>query len=353
MRKLFVILFLIFTVAVKGAGLTQSFHTKSNRALKIYNDGVTAYDFFSFNKAESCFREAIAIDKEFFEAYMMLGELLAKQRRYSDASLNYRTAVKIDSLFFKPVFFSLGMAEMKSGDYTNAQIHFKVYLAQTGMSEKNKVVARKNSRDCEFALGAMKKPIPFNPINIGNGINTIDDEYWPSITADGQTLMFTRQPVVKNSSSSQELLQEDFFVSFYTDNVWQTALNAGAPLNTRQNEGAQTLSSNGRYMYFTACDRPGGIGSCDIYFSSFNDGKWSDPSNLRTPVNSSHWESQPSISADGKTLFFSSNRPGGMGGKDLWYSTMNDRNMWNTPVNMGNKINTDGDEMSPFIHFDG
>jgi hypothetical protein len=106
-------------------------------------------------------------------------------------------------------------------------------------------------------------------------------------------------------------------------------------------------------MYFTACDRPGGVGSCDIYFSAFNDGRWSEPYNLRTPVNSSHWESQPSISADGKTLFFSSNRPGGMGGKDLWYSIMNDKNQWTTPVNMGDRINTDGDEMSPFIHFDG
>ena len=106
-------------------------------------------------------------------------------------------------------------------------------------------------------------------------------------------------------------------------------------------------------MYFTACDRPGGLGSCDIYFSAFNDGKWSEPYNLRSPVNSSHWESQPSISADGKTLFFSSNRPGGFGGKDLWYSVMNDKNQWTAPVNLGNKINTDGDEMSPFIHFDG
>jgi len=190
-------------------------------------------------------------------------------------------------------------------------------------------------------------------VNIGSAINTTDDEYWPTITADGQTLMFTRQPVSHGGSTTKDFLQEDFFLSFYTDDTWQKAINAGAPLNTRQNEGAQTLSSNGRYMYFTACDRPGGMGSCDIYFSAFNEGKWSEPYNLRSPVNSSHWESQPSISADGKTLFFSSNRPGGLGGKDLWYSIMNERNQWTTPVNMGEKINTEGDEMSPFIHFDG
>ncbi len=352
MKHLISIFFLII-LFTSGICYAQSFHTKSNKALKAYNEGVTAYDYFDLNKAEILFKEAISIDKQFYEAYMMLGELMSKQHRYSEAAMNFRYAVKLDSMFFKPVFFSLGQAEMKSGDYSNALLHLQVYLGQTGMSEKNTLVAQKNVRNCEFALKALKNPVPFNPVNIGNAINTTDDEYWPSITADGQTLMFTRQPVPRNGSSVKEFLEEDFFISFYTDDAWQKAVNAGTPLNTRQNEGAQTLSSNGRYMYFTACDRAGGMGSCDIYFSAFNEGKWSEPYNLRSPVNSSHWESQPSISADGKRLFFSSNRPGGMGGKDLWYSVMNDRNQWITPVNMGDKINTEGDEMSPFIHFDG
>jgi hypothetical protein len=352
--KLFLpILSLLTLFGVNSISYSQSFHTKSNKALHDYNEGVTAFDYLDFNRAELLFREAISIDRGFYEAYMMLGELMEKQRRYSEAVINYRAAVKLDSMFFKPVFFSLGMSEMKSGDYASALNHLNVYLAQAGMSEKNRIVAQKNVKNCEFSLNAIKNPVPFNPVNLGSAINTTDDEYWPSITADGQTLMFTRQPVPKSGNQSKEFLQEDFYVSYYIDNTWQLAVNAGAPLNTRQNEGAQTLSSNGRYMYFTACDRSGGMGSCDIYFSAFNDGRWSEPNNLRSPVNTSHWESQPSISADGKTLYFSSNRPGGMGGKDLWYSTMDDRNQWNTPLNLGSRINTDGDEMSPFIHFDG
>ena len=124
-------------------------------------------------------------------------------------------------------------------------------------------------------------------------------------------------------------------------------------INTINNEGAQTLSSGGNYMYFTACDRPGGLGSCDLYFSAFDNGKWSVPVNVGAPVNTQYWESQPSISADGKILFFSSSRPGGIGGKDIWYSVLKENNKWAVPVNMGNNINTEGDEMSPFIHFDG
>lgn len=353
MKSILIIFIFIFCIAGRQTALAQGFHTNSNKALKIYNDGVNSYDFYNYTKAESNFREAIKIDSKFYEAYMMLGELLAKQKKFSEASYNYRTAVRIDSLYFRPVFFNLANAEMMSGDYQNALIHFNVYLGQKGMSEKNTAIASKNVKNCEYAIIAMKNPVPFNPVSVGPGINTKDDEYWPSITADGQKMMFTRQPFSAGNSSQYTQSHEDFFVSYLSDGTWEKAVNAGAPLNTRLNEGAQTLSSNGTYMFFTACDRPRGMGSCDIYFSAFNDGKWSEPSNLRSPVNTSSWESQPSISADGKMLFFSSSRQGGKGGKDLWYSVINDKNIWTEPVNLGDNVNTEGDEMSPFIHFDG
>jgi outer membrane protein OmpA-like peptidoglycan-associated protein len=344
---------MIIPFTITQSSFSQSFHTSSNKALKVYNEGVSAYDYLDYSKAEYSFKTAISLDSKFYEAYMMLGELMTKLKRYAEASSNFQIAVRIDSLFFKPVFFSMANAEMMSGDYNRALIHFNVYLAQTGMSEKNRLISIQNVKNCEFALNAIKNPVPFNPVSVGASINTVDDEYWPSITADGQTLMFTRQQAQADNHLSKEQVQEDFYVSYFADDTWQKAFNAGAPLNTRQNEGAQTISSNGSYMFFTACDRPGGSGSCDLYFSSFSDGKWTEPSNLKAPVNTSYWESQPSLSADGKTLFFSSSRPGGSGGKDLWYSTMDTDNIWSLPVNMGSNINTPGDEMSPFIHFDG
>ncbi|MBG0859029.1 MAG: PD40 domain-containing protein [Bacteroidales bacterium] len=224
---------------------------------------------------------------------------------------------------------------------------------QSEISEKNRLITQKNRKNCEFAIEAMKKPVPFNPVSIGSAINTREDEYWPSITADGQTFMFTRQAYVNNFTGSYTKTQEDFFVSNFSGNEWQKANNAGEPLNTKENEGAQTLSSNGRYMYFTSCDRPGGIGSCDLYFSSFSNGRWSVPVNLGPPINTTYWESTPSVNADGTMLFFASNRPGGNGGKDIWYSAITKKGSWSQPVNLGNTINTSGEEMSPFIHFDG
>lgn len=353
MRWFYVIVICLIINLLSLTGHSQAIHSSSNKALKAYNEGLSFYDYFDFKNAETNFKVAINSDKSFYEAYLMLGELMSKQLRYNEAVNYYREAIKIDSTFYIPMFFSLAEAEFKSGKYEDALVHYNVYLSGDKISEKNKAIALKKVKNCEFALDAMKNPVPFNPVSVGSSINSINDEYWPSITADGQTLMFTRQNKPAKNSMGLTIEQEDFYISYMSENEWQNAINAGSPINTSQNEGAQTLSSGGTYMFFTACNRPGGLGSCDLYFSATDNGKWSVPMNVGTPVNSSSWESQPSISADDQILYFSSNRPGGLGGKDIWYSILDRNNKWRTPVNMGPNINSEGDEMSPFIHFDG
>ena len=351
--------FIIITIALLSSGYftevvySQQYHTASGKALKAYKTGLTAFDYIDYMNAELYFNQAIEADNKFYEAYMMLGELLLKQRRYHEAVNSFRKAVRIDSMFYSPVFFSLATAEMMSGDYNNALIHYNVYIVQKDVSAKNKEISEQNIKNCQFAIEAIRNPVPFSPESVGEGINTSDDEYWPSITADGQTLMFTRQARPGENEQRKVISQEDFYISYRSETKWEKAINAGAPLNSGQNEGAQSLSSDGNYMYFTACDRSNGLGSCDIYFSANSDGKWSIPVNLGSPVNSSSWESQPSVNANGKMLFFSSTRPGGLGGKDLWYSVLKSNKKWSNPRNMGAVINTKGDEMSPFIHFDG
>jgi len=332
---------------------SQQYHTTSAKALKYYKAGLTAFDYIDYLNAERYFDQAIETDDKFFEAYMMRGDLLLIQKRYNEAAVNFKQAVSIDSTFYMPVFFNMATAEMMSGDYSNALIHYNVYLSQGKIPEKKRILAVRNAKNCEFATEAVKNPVPFNPETVGEGINTIHDEYWPSITADGLTLMFTRQTRPGENVLRKRISQEDFYISYHSGKIWQDAVNAGTPLNTSQNEGAQSLSSDGNYMFFTACDRPGGLGSCDIFFSALNNGRWSIPVNLGSPVNTTFWESQPSINADGRMLFFSSNRPGGIGGKDLYYSVYKSNGKWSLPKNMGNTVNTPWDEMSPFIHFDG
>jgi outer membrane protein OmpA-like peptidoglycan-associated protein len=130
------------------------------------------------------------------------------------------------------------------------------------------------------------------------------------------------------------------------------ALSLGPPINTHGNEGAICISPDGQFLFFAACNRPDGYGSCDIYWSGKSGDQWSEPFNLGPVVNSEAWDSQPSFSSDGKTLYFASKRPGGKGSSDIWKTELMPDGDWMPPVNLGDSINTKDAEMAPFIHPD-
>jgi len=210
---------------------------------------------------------------------------------------------------------------------------------------------------CRFAKTAVESPVSFHPENAGAAINSDEDEYWPSLNGEANTLVFTRLITKDKNGQKNNYPQEDFYVSQKDSAGWQKATPLGPPVNTSENEGAQCISADGRLLFFTGCGRPDGLGSCDIYMSVRQKGKWSDPVNLGSPVNTSFWESQPSVSADGKWLYFTSNRPGGKGKMDIWRAEKLGVSPEGFPVygkvtNM-ESINTPGNELSPFIHADG
>ena len=118
------------------------------------------------------------------------------------------------------------------------------------------------------------------------------------------------------------------------------------------NEGAQNISQDGKWLIFTGCNFPKVYGSCDLYISYLTKNGWSEPQNLGPNVNSEFWESTPSLSPDKRDLYFSSNVPGGFGGKDIWVCHRDENGKWGEPLNLGPEINTAGDESTPFIHAD-
>ena len=147
--------------------------------------------------------------------------------------------------------------------------------------------------------------------------------------------------------------EEDFYISLYDtmELVFGPAERMPEPLNSNGNEGAQTISHDGRIVIFTACGRNTEPTGCDLYMSVRSGDRWGKPRNLGAPVNSVYWESFPSLSIDGYTLYFASNRKGGYGGTDIWYCTL-EEGRWSEPINMGPTVNTKGDETAPYIHFD-
>lgn len=185
--------------------------------------------------------------------------------------------------------------------------------------------------------------------NLGTIVNTPDLEYAPTITADGKTLYF-----VSNRAATGSVGGHDFWVTTKEnrlDTTFSTPYNLGAPVNTTLNEGVASISADGQVIYFTACNRDDGIGDCDIYEAELDGTEWVNVRNLRE-INSSSWDSQPSISSDGKTLYFISNRPGALGGADdadIYVSYLGADDKWSAPVNLGEPINTKKREDSPFI----
>lgn len=328
----------------------QNYHTRSNRALKYYDQGKRDYDLLYYARAETNLQMAVREDDGFYEAHILLGQLYSDTGDWEKAVTHYRKAVAIDSLFFVPALYGLGRAELRTGRYAEARTTLEAFLGQPGTTQKLRAEAEKMLASCRFALTFPGNYFGREPVNAGDSVNTALDEYWPSVTGDGQQLIFTRE--VKRAGGYGRDKQEDFYISRWaSDGNWGTARNAGAPLNTAGNEGAQSISSDGRSMYFTACDRNDGYGRCDIYFSFHDGNRWSPGVNAGAPVNSTYWESQPSISPNGRMLFFVSNRPGGQGGMDIWYSVRGSDGKWGNPVNPGKAINTPGDEFSPFIYF--
>jgi type II secretory pathway pseudopilin PulG len=349
--------FLIFSlVTMPVLVLAQDFDnlsTRSSRARRAFKDAIEAYRLRDNTRTIQFLETAISHDGNFTEAHILLGEVHHASGNYQKSIESYENAVKLDSDFFPPAWFWLGESYLFSGNYQQAGQRFERFLQFEDISQNLTQQANDHLKTINFAISAIENPVPFEPVNLGEAINSQDYEYSPSLTTDEQILVFTRRQPRKDPAMMKYGSEyEDFYVSFWENGQWSVAVNLGSPINTPGNEGAQSISADGRHLFFTACNRPDGLGSCDIYYSHRIGQEWSKPVNMGNPVNSSAWDSQPSVSSDGNTLYFASARRGSKGPMDLWFSTRNEDGSWNMPRNMGDVINTSGREMSPFIHPD-
>jgi outer membrane protein OmpA-like peptidoglycan-associated protein len=342
MRILALCAILLCTLAAHAQKVDYTtFKTATGKAKSNYEKGRELARMANFPDALRKLDDAIAADPRFIDAWAMKAAISNSQKDYKGAEAALEAALAISESYDTDMWFSLAQTEKNQEKYDEAITHYEKFLSNGSSSEAAIKQARTNLESCRYIAKAMANPVPFDPRPLSNAINSTEfSEYLPCITADGETLIFTRR----------EKGDEDFMISHKTGGDWSPAVRIDK-INSPQNEGAQTISADGKILVFTACNRRDGLGSCDLYFSELGPGGWSTPKNMGEPVSTKHWESQPCLSADGQTLYFASGRPGGQGGQDIWVSKK-EGSGWSVPVNIGSDINTPLDEAGPFFHQD-
>jgi outer membrane protein OmpA-like peptidoglycan-associated protein len=341
------ILLFLLLVFILGEGNTQGYYTVRTapaKARKAYDDGIREAQEGNFLIAIGFYERALKEADVFIDARLMMAGAFFELGDFARAETHFEAAVALSRQYQPGAWYVLAKAEWEQDKFEEAAVHADTYLLEAPTEARLREKARLLAESSRFAAEAIKNPVPFNPQSVGAGINTDADEYLPALTADANTLVFTRL----------ERDDENFYISERQNGAWQPALPLNG-VNTPDNEGAESISPDGTWLVFTACDRrnDGSQGSCDLYWSQLRSGSWTKPVPFSGTINSPHWDAQPCISADGRTIFFSSSRPGGSGDYDLWHTTRLSNGKWTTPRNLGPVVNTPGKEQTPYLHPDG
>ena len=341
MKYLTILLLIVFS----SYAWSQDFLTKEQldrRSAKLYEQAYNHIKIQQWSQAIICLDQLLERTPNAIDALLFRAGINHDKGDLAQAEKDFESALLLSSDYEPLSIYQLAITEYKQEKYTEAVEHFETYLKSNPDQRRKK---RAENYLFKAKTGAQLKanPVPFEPQSLGENINTEGKEYLPSFTADGQLLVYT-----VNYDG-----QEDFYFSIKDEKgEWQK----GRPfeeINTPANEGAQSISANGKTLVFTGCQRKDGLGSCDLYYTEYRNGKWDDTKHPEAPLNTRFWESQPSLSSNGRWLFFASDRPGGLGGNDIWASAKQKNGSWGKPINLGAPINTSGNEESPFIHPDG
>lgn len=186
-------------------------------------------------------------------------------------------------------------------------------------------------------------------LSMGKQINSNMADYAPALTLDNKTMIFTSKRSLSGSLLSNNS-NEDLYIAIQEDGTWQDAVQL-RDINSRYNEGSATLNAEGNQIIFARCGSPDGFGNCDLYETHLQeDSTWSQAVNLGANLNSKAWDSHPSLSVTGDSLFFASDRIGGFGLSDIYFSVKDKDGNWTRARNLGPVVNTRGNEVSPFIH---
>jgi outer membrane protein OmpA-like peptidoglycan-associated protein len=342
----FLVLIVFFFVGYITKAQTYNPENINGKAVKLYAKAVTQIADGNLKEAIETLNKTIAADDNYLDAYLSLAGVYGEMKNYNNAVATYQKAFAKDSSYTNIYKLPYSINLAGAGKFTEALQQINAFLTIPNITSKSINAANYRKRNYEFAIDYQKKHpnnnYSFEPVNLGDSVNTERSEYYPTVSISDSLLVFTR---MSNTG-------ENFVKSNFTNNHFTMAEIVEGSINNQALKGAATVSNDGEWLIFAGDFFEKGYGSYDLYISYSTPDGWSEPENLGDKINTPYWESAPSISPDSRTLYFSSDRPGGYGGRDLYMSTRLPNGKWSYAVNMGPTINTVGNELYPYIHAD-
>lgn len=356
------LVYLIFLYAILSISLLNGQPSSdAQEAISFYRKGEDALLKNKYKTAIQYFKLAVKHQPDLVAAERGIGLCYEGLNNWYEARQIYASIIEKAPQFSRLLYYQIGELYYKEGNYGRAISYFEQFerfqslpLVQfTVNGEKEELLEKEMLKKlpvtfqaCRMALDSSHLATQSNVVNLGSSINTTADEYFPFVTNDQYILLYTKR---KNENKD-----EDIFIATKNEiDQWGSGNPFDNQINTSFNEGMSTLVRDGRTLYFTACNRPEIKGPCDIWTGQVENGQVREVKAILDHPNSESWESQACISCDGRVLYFASNRPGGLGGTDIWVSVKQKDGSWSNPTNLGAPINTDKDEESPFISNDG
>lgn len=338
---------LFFLLLFHFSGNAQWYNPeKVNSKLQfMYSGAIEQLTDGQFAAGKALLVKALKQDPKFVDAWLSLAGACGQQKQYDSAILCYETGIALDSIYSRDYYLPYSINLAGAGRFEEAQHIIQRYLNLPNLHPRSKQAATYRSGTYAFALQAIannKSSKEFHPLNLGDSINSNRSEYYPSFTIDDSRLVFTRRGIG---------FREDFYQAFKTSDGYSLAKPIAGPLNEEESKGGLMISQDGSWLIF-AGNFEEGFGDFDLYICYADNNGWSEPFNLGSNINTEFWESSPTLSPDKQTLYFSSNRPGGFGGKDLYAVKRLPNGQWSKAENMGPNFNTTSDELAPFIHAD-
>jgi Tol biopolymer transport system component len=316
------------------------------------------YNEQSYDAALKIYRELAEKFPNDAELNYNIAECYIQLKDDENVVLYLEKAKGTDDKVNKMLYFQLGRAYQETGKAEEAVKAYEAFYNVKGINKDDAEQAIFYKKQCQTAIELTKTPVNVRIANLGDKINSTHNDYHPSITADGKTMIFTSRrggsdPKNQKKDPGDNEFYEDIFIAHYNDTTreWEAAESIPGGLNTDGHDAAFSITADGhRILSYKNESGNGG----DIYLSKSNkNGKWSPAKPLPKPINTGYWESYACLSADGNQLFFVSERKGGYGHGDIYVSKKEGRDAWSKPENLGAKVNSPEDEVGVFLHPNG